>query len=100
MRSWLVSVAFISALTAGACTGSDKSEVTVEAEQQEVSSELQELVGSTLEDFSTSAAELGYTVRVIERNGEPVEARTSYEPLRVNVAVDADDIVLEARSMG
>jgi hypothetical protein len=46
-----------------------------------------ELVGLSEEDAATRAKRDGCTVRVVERDGEPLAATMDFNPARVNVVV-------------
>jgi hypothetical protein len=56
------------------------------------SSALEAFVGTPLADFTKQAEGLGWTVRVVEQDGESLAATDDYITTRVNVAVEGDTV--------
>ena len=107
MRSLIVVVAAVSALSLTACGSDDSSDssTTVAATTADTAQgALPNIVGANVDDATAALEAAGYTLRVVERDGESLAVTMDFVDNRVNVAVetqgDGSEVVTEIVSTG
>lgn len=99
-----VSVLVVAVLALGAaCSSDDDGDDGGDGTEQsddEIPADALELVGSDAEDFAVRAEQMGYTVRVVEEDGEDLAITADAVENRLNVAVDSNGIVTDIKSVG
>ena len=89
MRAFVVVLAIGMTLGVSAC-GSDDSSDDATTETS-VAGEFPDVVGETVDEATVTLEEAGFTLRVIQRDGEDLAATADFVENRVNVAVETQD---------
>ena len=88
MRSLVVIVVAAMSLGISAC-GDDSSDDT--ATEATVAAGVPDVVGDSLEDATATLEAAGFTLRVVQRDGEDLPSTADFVETRVNVAVETQD---------
>ena len=104
MRTFVV-VTIAAALALSACgdDDDDSSDDTV-ASEETVAADIPDVIGESVEDATATLEDAGFTLRVVNRDGEDLPATADFVENRVNVAVETQDdgteVVTEVVSTG
>jgi len=88
MRSLVVIVVAAMSLGISAC-GSDSSDDA--ATEATVATGVPDIVGESVADATATLEAAGFTLRVVQRDGEDLPATADFVETRVNVAVETQD---------
>jgi beta-lactam-binding protein with PASTA domain len=89
MRALVVVLAIGMTLGVAACGSDDSSDDA--ATETSVAGDFPDVVGETVDEATATLEGAGFTLRVIQRDGEDLAATADFVENRVNVAVETQD---------
>jgi ABC-type glycerol-3-phosphate transport system substrate-binding protein len=106
MRALVVGAVMAMTLGVAACGSDDSSDTATDDVGTEgtVAAGVPDVIGDSVEDATATLEAAGYTLRVVQRDGEELPATADFIENRVNVAVESqrygDEVVTEVVSTG